>query len=216
MSGDLSIDLVRQHVTRAGHEIKLSPKEFDLLCHLVAHAGKVPTHQHLLRELWGPPHSDEVQYLRVFIRGLRQKSGTGPDAPDPYPDRAWGRLSAASAAGSAGMNAPTAGPPSKDGRGKMQSDRARPRNGFKGRSKSHLIVELARQAAAATGLPQQQIGDALQVRESLGSTGGGSGIAIPHAQVPHAQVMTSMRSSAYSSGSNGPSTTTRLAGNQSI
>jgi two-component system, OmpR family, KDP operon response regulator KdpE len=80
-SGDLSVDLVRRHVTRAGHEIKLSPKEFDLLKHLVAHAGKVLTHRHLLREVWGPAHSDDVQYLRVFIRGLRQKLEPDPTRP---------------------------------------------------------------------------------------------------------------------------------------
>ena len=55
--------------------------------------------------------------------------------------------------------------------------------GFKASSKSHLLAELARRAAAATGLPQKQIGDVLEARESLGSTGVGLGIAIPHAQV---------------------------------
>lgn len=50
-------------------------------------------------------------------------------------------------------------------------------------SKSHILAELARRAATATGLPQQQIVDALQARESLGSTGMGGGIAIPHAQI---------------------------------
>src|SRR5205807_8744305 len=54
VSGDLTVDLVRRHVTRAGQEVKLSPKEFDLLSHLVMHAGKVLTHRHLLREVWGP------------------------------------------------------------------------------------------------------------------------------------------------------------------
>jgi len=73
VSDDLCVDLVRRHVTRGGREIKLSPKEFDLLRHLVMHAGKVLTHRHLLREVWGPAQADEVQYLRVFIRGLRQK-----------------------------------------------------------------------------------------------------------------------------------------------
>ncbi|HVH82342.1 MAG TPA: response regulator [Stellaceae bacterium] len=73
VSGELTIDLVRRRVTRAEHEIKLSPKEFELLRHLVAHAGKVLTHRHLLREVWGPAQEHEVQYLRVFIRGLRQK-----------------------------------------------------------------------------------------------------------------------------------------------
>ena len=81
VSGDLAIDLVRRHVTRAGEEIKLSPKEFELLRHLVAHAGKVLTHRHLLREVWGPAQADEVQYLRVFIRGLRQKLEPNPTRP---------------------------------------------------------------------------------------------------------------------------------------
>ena len=81
VSGDLAIDLVRRQVTRAGQEIKLSPKEFELLRHLVTHAGKVLTHRHLLREVWGPAQADEVQYLRVFIRGLRQKLEPDPTRP---------------------------------------------------------------------------------------------------------------------------------------
>ena len=81
VSGDLAIDLVRRQVTRSGDEVRLSPKEFDLLRHLVMHAGKVLTHRHLLREVWGPAHSDEVQYLRVFIRGLRHKLEPDPTRP---------------------------------------------------------------------------------------------------------------------------------------
>jgi two-component system KDP operon response regulator KdpE len=81
VSDDLSVDLVRRHVTRGGREIKLSPKEFELLRHLVANAGKVLTHRHLLREVWGPAQADEVQYLRVFIRGLRQKLEPDPTRP---------------------------------------------------------------------------------------------------------------------------------------
>jgi two-component system KDP operon response regulator KdpE len=81
VSGDLIVDLVRRRVTRAGLEIKLSPKEFELLRHLVANAGKVLTHRHLLREVWGPAQADEVQYLRVFIRGLRQKLEADPTRP---------------------------------------------------------------------------------------------------------------------------------------
>jgi len=81
LSGDLSVDLVRRQVTRGGHEIRLSPKEFDLLRHLVMHAGKVLTHRHLLREVWGPAQADEVQYLRVLIRGLRQKLEPDPARP---------------------------------------------------------------------------------------------------------------------------------------
>src|SRR5947209_1938390 len=80
-SGELSVDLVRRHVLRGGQEVKLSPKEFDLLRHLVMHAGKVLTHRHLLREVWGPAQSEEVQYLRVFIRGLRQKLEPDPTRP---------------------------------------------------------------------------------------------------------------------------------------
>jgi two-component system, OmpR family, KDP operon response regulator KdpE len=81
VSGDLAIDLVRRQVTRDGREVKLSPKEFELLRHLVTHAGKVVTHRQLLREVWGPAQADEVQYLRVFIRGLRQKLEPDPTRP---------------------------------------------------------------------------------------------------------------------------------------
>ena len=66
---------------RGGQEIKLSPKEFDLLRVLVSHAGKVLTHRQLLREVWGPAQAEEVQYLRVFIRGLRQKLEPDPTRP---------------------------------------------------------------------------------------------------------------------------------------
>src|ERR1051325_3466761 len=81
ISGDLAVDLASRQVTRAGEPVKLSPKEFDLLRHLVAHAGKVLTHRHLLREVWGPAHAEEVQYLRVFIRGLRHKLEDDPTRP---------------------------------------------------------------------------------------------------------------------------------------
>jgi two-component system, OmpR family, KDP operon response regulator KdpE len=81
VSGDLAVDLVRRQVTRGGQEVKLSPKEFDLLRHLVMHAGKVLTHRQLLREVWGPAQAEEVQYLRVFIRGLRHKLEPDPTRP---------------------------------------------------------------------------------------------------------------------------------------
>src|SRR5947208_1115492 len=70
-----------QKVTRSGEPVKLSPKEFELLRNLVAHAGKVLTHRQLLREVWGPAQAEEVQYLRVFIRGLRQKLEADPTRP---------------------------------------------------------------------------------------------------------------------------------------
>jgi two-component system KDP operon response regulator KdpE len=81
VSGDLTIDLVRRRVTRGNQEVKLSPKEFELLRHLVMNAGKVLTHRRLLREVWGPAQADETQYLRVFIRGLRQKLEPDPTRP---------------------------------------------------------------------------------------------------------------------------------------
>jgi two-component system KDP operon response regulator KdpE len=80
-SGELSVDLMRRQWTRSGREVKLSPKEFDLLKLLVTHAGKVLTHRLLLQEVWGPAHSEDVQYLRVFIRGLRNKLEPDPTRP---------------------------------------------------------------------------------------------------------------------------------------
>jgi two-component system KDP operon response regulator KdpE len=80
-SGELSVDLMRRQLTRSGREVKLSPKEFDLLKLLVTHAGKVLTHRLLLQEVWGPAHSEDVQYLRVFIRGLRNKLEPDPTRP---------------------------------------------------------------------------------------------------------------------------------------
>jgi two-component system KDP operon response regulator KdpE len=81
VSGGLTVDLVRRLVTQGGREVELSPKEFELLKHLVMHAGKVLTHRHLLTQIWGPAQAEQVQYLRVFIRGLRQKLEPDPTRP---------------------------------------------------------------------------------------------------------------------------------------
>ena len=78
-AGALSVDLVRRIVTLDGDEVKLSPKEYDILRILVSHAGKVITHQHLLREIWDD--TTDVQYLRVYVRQLRQKLNDSADAP---------------------------------------------------------------------------------------------------------------------------------------
>ena len=78
-SGDLSVDLVRRIVTVRGEEVKLSPREYDLLRLLVAHAGKVLTHRFLLKELWD--ELTDAQYLRVYVRQLRQKIETDPERP---------------------------------------------------------------------------------------------------------------------------------------
>ena len=76
---ELSVDLVRRIVKVGGREVKLAPKEYDVLRQLVHHAGKVVTHAHLLREVWGG--STDPQYLRVYVRQLRQKLEPEPDRP---------------------------------------------------------------------------------------------------------------------------------------
>jgi two-component system, OmpR family, KDP operon response regulator KdpE len=78
-SGDLTVDLVRRIVTVRGQEVKFTPREYELLRLLVAHAGKVLTHRMLLREVWGT--DTDVQYLRIYIRALRQKIEPDPERP---------------------------------------------------------------------------------------------------------------------------------------
>lgn len=77
--GDLSVDLVRRIVKLADKDVKLSPKEYDLLRVLVQHAGKVLTHKFLLHELWD--ELTDAQYLRVYVRQLRQKIEPDPERP---------------------------------------------------------------------------------------------------------------------------------------
>jgi two-component system, OmpR family, KDP operon response regulator KdpE len=78
-SGDLSVDLVRRIVKVGDKEVKLSPKEYELLRVLVQHAGKVLTHRFLLKELWD--EMTDAQYLRVYVRQLRQKIESDPERP---------------------------------------------------------------------------------------------------------------------------------------
>jgi two-component system KDP operon response regulator KdpE len=80
-TGELKVDLVRRIVTLRGAEVKLSAREYDLLRLLVAHAGKVLTHGFILREVWGPAHTEDVQYLRVYVRHLREKLEADPTQP---------------------------------------------------------------------------------------------------------------------------------------
>ena len=77
--GDLSVDLLRRIVKLGDKEIKLSPKEYELLRTLVQHAGKVLTHKFLLSQLWSD--LTDAQYLRVYVRQLRQKIETDPERP---------------------------------------------------------------------------------------------------------------------------------------
>lgn len=75
------IDFESRHVSIRGEEIRLTPKEFDLLRYLVAHANKAVTHRELLQAVWGPDYGDEVEYLRVFINQLRKKIEMEPGKP---------------------------------------------------------------------------------------------------------------------------------------
>ena len=78
-SGDLVVDLVRRSVMVRGAEVKFSRREYELLRLLVAHAGKVLTHRHILHEVWGS--DTDVQYLRIYVRALRQKIEPDPEQP---------------------------------------------------------------------------------------------------------------------------------------
>jgi two-component system KDP operon response regulator KdpE len=79
--GVIEVDLASRRVSRNGEAVKLTATEFSLLRLLVKHAGKVLTHQHILREVWGPDHGDRTQYLRVYVARLREKLGDDPTEP---------------------------------------------------------------------------------------------------------------------------------------
>jgi two-component system KDP operon response regulator KdpE len=76
---DLSVDLVRRIVVVRDQDVKLTPREYDLLRTLVAHAGKVLTHRFLMHAVWGG--ETDVAYLRIYVRTLRQKLEADPDRP---------------------------------------------------------------------------------------------------------------------------------------
>lgn len=80
-SGDLVLDIAAHTATRQGTELRLTPKEFDLLKLLLQNGGKVLTHAWLLKEVWGVGYQSETHYLRVFINQLRQKIETDPARP---------------------------------------------------------------------------------------------------------------------------------------
>jgi two-component system KDP operon response regulator KdpE len=79
--GNLEVDSVRHRATRAGAELKLTPKEFELLSFLARHAGRVVTHKQILTAVWGPAHTEDTQYLRVYVGQLRQKIEEHADDP---------------------------------------------------------------------------------------------------------------------------------------
>jgi len=79
--GDFSVDLETREVRVGGREIRLSPKEFDLLVYFIRHSGKVLTHRNLLSAIWGGNSVEQTEYLRVFIRHLRKKIEPDPAKP---------------------------------------------------------------------------------------------------------------------------------------
>jgi two-component system, OmpR family, KDP operon response regulator KdpE len=79
-AGDLEVDLIRRIVAVRGTEVKFSPREYDVLRILVMNAGKVVTHRTLLKEVWGS--EADIQYLRIYIRALRQKIEQDPERPE--------------------------------------------------------------------------------------------------------------------------------------
>src|SRR4029079_5587928 len=80
-SGDLEVDFARQEVRIGGEHVDLTPTEYKLLYHLVRNAGHVLQHGTLLAKVWGREYVDEVDYIRVYIRRLRDKLGDDPDDP---------------------------------------------------------------------------------------------------------------------------------------
>lgn len=78
---DVEIDLPARRVRKAGREIRLTPKEHDLLHYLVANAGTPIPHTRLLQAVWGPDYGDQVEYLRVFVNQLRKKIEPDPSHP---------------------------------------------------------------------------------------------------------------------------------------
>ncbi|CAH2030887.1 response regulator [Trichlorobacter ammonificans] len=80
-TGELEVDLAGRRVTLCGSDLALTPTEYDILRLLVTHAGKVVTHNHLLKELWGEAYVDQPQVLRVNISNLRHKIEPDPSRP---------------------------------------------------------------------------------------------------------------------------------------
>lgn len=80
--GRLTVDLTRRIVTVGGEQVKLTPTEYALLRLMIRHAGRVLTHQQILREVWGPEYVQETHYLRVYFAQLRQKIEENPAMPE--------------------------------------------------------------------------------------------------------------------------------------
>jgi len=79
--GNLEVNALRHRAIKGGAELKHTPKEFELLSFLAKHPGRVVTHKQILTAVWGPAHTEDTQYLRVYIGQLRQKVEEHPDDP---------------------------------------------------------------------------------------------------------------------------------------
>jgi two-component system KDP operon response regulator KdpE len=86
---DVEIDFEARHVKRPGREVRLTPKEFDLLHYFVAHPNKAIAHRELLQAVWGPDYGNELEYLRVFINQLRKKIEPQPSKPKYLLTEPW-------------------------------------------------------------------------------------------------------------------------------
>lgn len=89
VSGDLKIDFEKRSVLVKGAPVRLTPKEFELLRHLVANQGKAQSHRRLLQAVWGPDYGEETEYLRVFINQLRKKIEPDPRHPRYIHTEPW-------------------------------------------------------------------------------------------------------------------------------
>jgi two-component system, OmpR family, KDP operon response regulator KdpE len=88
-SGDLEIDFETRHVRAQGRDVRLTPKEFELLRYLVMHSGKPVPHRELLQAVWGPDYGDEPEYLRVFVNQVRKKIEANPSKPKYILTEPW-------------------------------------------------------------------------------------------------------------------------------
>jgi two-component system KDP operon response regulator KdpE len=86
---DMEINFTTRRVTAGSREVRLTPKEFDLLQYMVAHPNVPIPHTKLLQSVWGPDYGDEVEYLRVFINQLRKKIEKNPSSPKYLVTEPW-------------------------------------------------------------------------------------------------------------------------------
>jgi two-component system KDP operon response regulator KdpE len=86
---DIEINFGTRRLQRGGAEVRLTPKEFDLLQYFAAHPNVPITHAKLLQSVWGPDYGDEVEYLRVFVNQLRKKIEETPSKPKYIVTEPW-------------------------------------------------------------------------------------------------------------------------------